>query len=106
MSRNNKKKFEEAVAPAVEETPVEEVEVDMAEPTAEKTPTKEPSKKMVEVTCDRLNVRAYPGIDADIKCIMNSGDKLEVTDDRRSDWLGVKVDDVNGFVMSKFVKEV
>ena len=62
-------------------------------------------KSMVVINCTRLNIRAKNDKLSSVLYTVNRGDKLEVID-VLTNWVKVKVKDVEGFVMKEFVEEV
>lgn len=61
--------------------------------------------KGIVSNCARLNVRAYPSIDAEIVCVLDVMSELEVNTDKSTyDWLSVcTATGIEGYCMKKFV---
>ena len=70
--------------------------------------TEETIKVFVVVKdCERLNVRKFPNTNADILEVVIVGEELELIDDSIDGWTQVITSkNINGFVMSNYIKEI
>ena len=67
--------------------------------------TEEKKPKIVKVVPNiKLRLRADISTEAPIITVLESGTPLEVIEDTNDEWLKVKYEDSNGFVMKKFVE--
>ena len=88
-------------------TPEIKMEVTNVEPVIETvdTATLPKTVKGIVTNCARLNVRAYPSIDADVVCVLDVMSELEINTEKSTyDWLCVcTATGVDGYCMKKFV---
>ena len=62
--------------------------------------------KGIVTGCSRLNVRAYPSLDADVVCVLDVMSELEINDDKSTyDWLCIcTATGIEGYCMKKFIE--
>lgn len=59
------------------------------------------------VTCKRLNVRENPSIKAKVLITVSEGDVIRIIETgKNADWFRAVVNDVRGYVMKEYVKEI
>ena len=87
----------EATVVTPEETTAPTVTVNNPEPTP-------PAVIGIVSNCKKLNVRTEPDITADVACIIDAGDKVEIASEgETSDFYCVYYGDTIGFCMKKYI---
>ena len=74
----------------------------------EEIPKIEKPSVFVEVKdCERLNVRKFPNTNADILQVVTVGEELKLIDNSVDGWFQIVTSkNINGFVMSNYIKEI
>lgn len=53
--------------------------------------------------CDKLNVRSQASADSKVLTVISSGDTVTIVDRGYGDWTAVRIGNINGYVMSKYI---
>lgn len=85
--------------------PSEIVAMPVLAPEAVDTVTLPKNAKGIVTGCARLNVRAYPSLDAEVVCVLDAMSELEINTDKSTyNWLSVcTATGVEGYCMKKFI---